>query len=158
MSRRRASWTLRPSNSSDDDDDPTPDGEWPECTVRSVGPTRSAAMRKKRKQGGSPPSRSALYREQGYLSPLRIYDGASAEHASFRAGFDALAEREDVRARLARPETRKECYRALIDRHFDQPWVWALATAPPVLDLVTSIIGPDVLLLATHIFVKWGEV
>ena len=107
-----------------------------------------------------------------------------------RDHFDALAESEDVQARLASPATRKECYIALINRHFDQPWVWALATAPPVLDLVESIIGlvtrpepcvssrcivmarltvvsmhrhatavgyrPDVLCIATHIFVKFG--
>jgi ectoine hydroxylase-related dioxygenase (phytanoyl-CoA dioxygenase family) len=117
-------------------------------------------VRKKRKNGGSPTSsgaRARQYREQGYLSPLTIYDAASAEHASFRAGFDALADAEDVRARLASPETRKACDRTLIDRHFDQPWVWALATAPPVLGLVASIIGPDVLCIATHIFVKFGD-
>jgi len=45
----------------------------------------------------------------------------------------------------------------LLDRHFDQAFIRELATCPAILDCVESLIGPDILLLATHFFCKYGE-
>jgi ectoine hydroxylase-related dioxygenase (phytanoyl-CoA dioxygenase family) len=45
----------------------------------------------------------------------------------------------------------------LIDRHFDEPFIMELATKPAILDAVAALIGPNVLLLATHFFCKYGQ-
>jgi len=85
------------------------------------------------------------YARQGFLAPLRVADPEQA--ASHRALFDALEEREGrERARVG-----------LLDRHFDQPFIRELATHPAILDAVEPLIGPDVVLLATHFFCKYGR-
>jgi len=86
----------------------------------------------------------AFYRSQGYLCSLRVLDAAEA--AACRARFDALEAVEG-------PE---KCRIGLLDRHRDQPFVWDLAIHPAVLDAVEALIGPDILLLATHFFCKYG--
>lgn len=98
--------------------------------------------------------RRAQYREQGFLSPLTVFQPSSAVHDRIRNGFGELDQNEKLRTALADPATRKQAYVSLIDRHFDQAWMWELATAPAVLDIVEELIGPDILCLATHIFVK----
>ena len=44
-----------------------------------------------------------------------------------------------------------------LDRHVDQRFIWELATKPTVLDMVEALLGPDILLLATHFFCKYGR-
>lgn len=41
--------------------------------------------------------------------------------------------------------------------HFDEHFAWDLATHPPVLDIAESLIGPDILLLGTRTFCKYGS-
>lgn len=87
----------------------------------------------------------ARYRENGYLPRLAV--AAPPEADRIRRQFDALE-----------VETGREQARiGLLDRHFDRPFLWQLATAPAVLDAVESLIGPDILLLATHFFCKYGR-
>jgi non-heme Fe2+,alpha-ketoglutarate-dependent halogenase len=87
----------------------------------------------------------AAYHSGGYLSGIRVVD--EAEASEIRRRFDLLeAEVGKDQAEIG-----------LLDRHFDQPFIWELATRPEVLDRVESLIGPDVLLLATHFFCKYGE-
>jgi non-haem Fe2+, alpha-ketoglutarate-dependent halogenase len=85
------------------------------------------------------------FEARGYVSGLRVLEGRAAVEA--RRQFDAL---EAV-------EGRERCQIGLLDRHFDQLFVWELATHPAVLDAVATMIGPDVLLLATHFFCKYPE-
>ena len=92
-----------------------------------------------------PPAQTDFYRENGYLAGLRVADEAQA--AEYRRRFDALEAAE------GREKTRI----GLLDRHFDEPFIWELATNPAILDAVEALIGPNVLLLATHFFCKYGR-
>lgn len=91
------------------------------------------------------PQQIAAYQRDGFLSGIRIAD--EAEAARYRSLFDALEAREG----------RDKAQIGLIDRHFDQPFIWELATHPKVLDCVESLIGPNFYLLATHFFCKYGR-
>jgi hypothetical protein len=86
-----------------------------------------------------------LYRQNGYLSGIRIADAGEA--ARIRRLFDTLE------ARAGRETARI----GLLDRHFDEAFLWELATHPQILDAVEGLIGPDILLLATHFFCKYGQ-
>jgi non-haem Fe2+, alpha-ketoglutarate-dependent halogenase len=85
------------------------------------------------------------YQEQGFLSGIRVTD--DMESGRYRNLFDALEAREG----------RDRAQIGLLDRHFDQPFIWEIATRPQVLDAVEAILGPDILLLATHFFCKYGR-
>lgn len=85
------------------------------------------------------------FARDGFISGVRVCDAAEATRV--RAAYDAL---EAV-------EGREKCQIGLLDRHFDQQFVWELATSPQVLDVVEAAIGPDILLLATHFFCKYPE-
>lgn len=98
--------------------------------------------------------RKALYDVDGFSSPYTVLDADSPEHLRVRAGFDAMDEHESLQSNFADLATRAKTYQSMIDRHFEQQWLWELATAPSVLDIVESLIGPDIMLMSTHIFVK----
>jgi ectoine hydroxylase-related dioxygenase (phytanoyl-CoA dioxygenase family) len=84
------------------------------------------------------------YTAQGFLAPIRILTDADA--AAVRAQFDALEVAEG----------REKAQIGLLDRHFDQRFIWELATQPQILDCVEALLGPNLLLLATHFFCKYG--
>jgi non-haem Fe2+, alpha-ketoglutarate-dependent halogenase len=85
------------------------------------------------------------YEEQGFLAGVSVMDGNEA--AQVRALFDALEAREG----------RDKAQIGLLDRHFDERFIWEIATRPEILDAVEAILGPDLLLLATHFFCKYGR-
>lgn len=80
----------------------------------------------------------------GFLAPVRVL--SPAEAATARRHFNRL----EAEVGIARAEGH------LADRHFDQRFVWDLATSPRVLDAVESLIGADLLLLATRFFCKYA--
>jgi ectoine hydroxylase-related dioxygenase (phytanoyl-CoA dioxygenase family) len=88
---------------------------------------------------------AAAFERDGYVSGIQVAE--ADEVARTRAAFDAL---EAI-------EGREKCQIGLLDRHFDQRFVWDIATSPAVLDAVEAAIGPDILLLATHFFCKYPE-
>jgi hypothetical protein len=90
-------------------------------------------------------SLASAFEASGYLNGIRVLDPSQADEV--RRQFDAL---EAV-------EGRERCQIGLLDRHFDQRFVWELATHPGILDAVTAVIGPDVMLLATHFFCKYPD-
>lgn len=91
-----------------------------------------------------PPSELAAgFERDGFCTGLRALEPVEAARA--RTSFDAL---EAI-------EGRERCQIGLVDRHFDQEFVWRLATLPPVLDAVEAAIGPDVMLLFSHFFCKY---
>jgi len=98
--------------------------------------------------------RKSHYQLEGYLSPLKILDPTSELHTRIHDGFGQLDSEESLQEGLANKETRAAKYQSLIDRHLDKAWMWELATAPAILDIVESLIGPDIMCMATHIFVK----
>jgi ectoine hydroxylase-related dioxygenase (phytanoyl-CoA dioxygenase family) len=91
------------------------------------------------------PEQSEFYRANGFLTGLTVV--GAEEAVAYREQFDALERR------LGPEQTRI----GLIDRHFDEPFIMELATKPAILDAVEALIGPNVLLLATHFFCKYGQ-
>lgn len=85
------------------------------------------------------------WERDGFLAPIRVLDSADA--ARVRHEFDALEALEG----------REKCQIGLLDRHFDRQFVWQITTHPAVLDAVEAVMGPDILLLATHFFCKYPE-
>jgi non-haem Fe2+, alpha-ketoglutarate-dependent halogenase len=86
---------------------------------------------------------AATFERDGFIAPVRVRDGIGAE--TVRREFDALEAAEG----------REKCQIGLLDRHFDQRFVWEVAVSPEVLDAVEAAIGPDIMLLATHFFCKY---
>src|SRR5712692_7049926 len=88
-------------------------------------------------------SLAVSFEAEGYVNGLRVLESAGADEV--RRQFDALEAAEG----------RERCRIGLLDRHFDQRFVWELATHPAVLECVAEVLGPDVMLLATHFFCKY---
>ncbi len=88
---------------------------------------------------------TAAYRRDGYLSGIPIADAARAAH--YRRQFDALE------ARVGRETVEI----GLSGYQFEEKFIWELATDPTILDWAASLIGPDILLLSTHFFCKYGD-
>ena len=88
-------------------------------------------------------SLASAFIQHGYLSGIRVLDAPAAD--GVRGRFDALEAREG----------RERCQIGLLDRHFDERFVWDMATHPSILDAVEAVLGPDLLLLATHFFCKY---
>ena len=87
---------------------------------------------------------ATAYGTQGFISGVRVVDNAQAE--CYREQFDALESREG----------REKSQIGLQNRHFDQRFIWDLATHAGILDCIEALIGPDVMLLSTHVFCKYG--
>ena len=85
------------------------------------------------------------YRREGYLSGLPIAEPMDA--ARYQAEFDSIE----------KAEGREKCQIGILDRHFEEPFIWELASHPRVLDCVEALIGRDILLMATHAFCKYGD-
>ena len=90
-------------------------------------------------------SQSEVYQQVGYVTPVSVVSVAEADE--IRRQFDELE------ARVGR-ETAQI---GLVDWHFKEEFIWKLAINPAILDAVEAVIGPDILLLATHFFCKYGE-
>jgi non-heme Fe2+,alpha-ketoglutarate-dependent halogenase len=85
------------------------------------------------------------YRMNGFLTGLPIADTTAA--LGHRRLFDTLETEEG----------REKCRIGLLDRHFDKRFIWEIATNPRILDAIESLLGPNLLLMATHFFCKYGE-
>jgi non-haem Fe2+, alpha-ketoglutarate-dependent halogenase len=86
----------------------------------------------------------ANFETLGYASKIRVADPAAVER--YRQAFDEVEEREG----------RAKCQKGLFDLHFSVPFVWELASHPAILDAVEAILGPDLLLMGSHFFCKYG--
>lgn len=91
----------------------------------------------------SPSEVGSRFERDGFAAPISVLHGADV--LRIRSSFDALEAAEG----------RQKAQIGLLDQHFDQPFVWELATHPAVLDAVEAVLGPDILLLATHFFCKY---
>ncbi len=58
----------------------------------------------------------------------------------YRDSFDALEAKEGS----------EKAQTGLFDRHFDQQFIWEIATHPKILDSVAAIIGPNVWVSQDH--------
>jgi ectoine hydroxylase-related dioxygenase (phytanoyl-CoA dioxygenase family) len=88
-------------------------------------------------------SLATQFDQQGYLCGIRVLDATAADDV--RRQFNALEAREG----------RERCQIGLLDRHFDERFVWELAAHPAILGAVQAVLGPDIMLLATHFFCKY---
>lgn len=84
------------------------------------------------------------YHREGFLTGIRI--AADTEALYYRQQFDRLEARTG----------REIAQIGLVDRHFEEPFIWELATHPKILDCAECLLGPNILLLATHFFCKYG--
>lgn len=91
------------------------------------------------------PAQVDAYRRDGFIGAIDVIDGPQVN--SYREAFD------DLEARVGK-ETAQI---GLVDYHFEEEFIWKLATHPSILDAIEALIGPNVLLLATHFFNKYGE-
>lgn len=90
-------------------------------------------------------SQAHSYKRDGFLSKIRVVSESEAD--GYRKPFDELEAKEG----------REKCQIGLIDRHFDQEFIWELATRPEILDCIESLMGLNIMLLATHFFCKYGQ-
>ncbi len=84
------------------------------------------------------------FETDGYLSGIDVVGPELTEKT--RQAFD------EFEARVGH-EKLAESPRNL---HFEEPFAWDLVTHPRVLDIAESLIGPDILLLGTRTFCKYG--
>ena len=87
---------------------------------------------------------SAAYQKNGFLTGISIADAIEAGY--YQRAYDALE--TEVGA--------EKCEIGLIDWHFDHEFIWKLAIHPNIVDVIEALIGPDIMLLATHFFCKYG--
>lgn len=84
------------------------------------------------------------FRRDGVLTGIVIdTENAASRH---RAAFDQLEQREGT----------ERAQNKVFDRHFDEKFLWDIASHPRILDCVESLYGPNILLLSTHVFCKYG--
>lgn len=89
-------------------------------------------------------SQLANFEALGYASKIRVADRAAVTR--YRQSFDELEQREG----------RAKCQKGLFDPHFTVSFVWELASHPAILDSVEALLGPDLLLMGSHFFCKYG--
>lgn len=83
------------------------------------------------------------YAERGFVAPIDVLETAAAQEA--RHQFDLVEATFDPAARST----------GMLHLHLQHEPIWRLATHPALLDAVSAAIGPNVLLLGTHFFVKY---
>ncbi|MDP7743511.1 MAG: phytanoyl-CoA dioxygenase family protein [Lentisphaeria bacterium] len=83
------------------------------------------------------------YQQDGFVAPLDIFN--DRETSAIRGSFDALETevgREDAQVTLIQKERQHE-------------FIWKMATDHRILDLVSAVYGPDLVLIGTHFFCKY---
>lgn len=86
----------------------------------------------------------SYYHKNGYLSGIPILNEVEAGH--YREQFDALEKKEG----------REKCQIGLQSRHFEERFIWELASNSKILDCIEALMGAHIMLLATHFFCKYG--
>lgn len=89
------------------------------------------------------------YDEQGYFFPLQCF--ADDEVAYFRAQYFDYHQRHRAELNQLAP---KDQYAILSETHTSLLWVYRMATHPRVLDAVSRILGPNLLIWGSRWFTK----
>jgi ectoine hydroxylase-related dioxygenase (phytanoyl-CoA dioxygenase family) len=84
-----------------------------------------------------------FFQETGYLPPIDIY--SNSEISAYHQQFAALVAREG----------RESSTFSLQNRHFQERFLWEMATHPKILDVVQELIGADMLLFNTRFMCKF---
>lgn len=85
----------------------------------------------------------ATYERDGFLGAIDVF--SAEEIAEYRRQFDELETtlgRETVSI-------------GMVSRHFDHEFIWRMASDERIVDAISTLIGDDVMLLATHFFCKY---
>jgi non-haem Fe2+, alpha-ketoglutarate-dependent halogenase len=90
------------------------------------------------------PAQVHQFKQDGFLTGLRAVDAETSRR------------HQALYNELEKTEGREKCQIGLIDRHFDLPFVWEIASNPVILDSIESLIGSDFMLMSTHFFCKYG--
>lgn len=85
------------------------------------------------------------YQQKGFLPCIPVLDTKNI--TNFRAHFDNMVERDGL--------LHKSIKRELHNRHFDQDFIWDVATNSTVLDVVESLIGENIMLIGSRLVCKW---
>lgn len=87
------------------------------------------------------------YRDRGYVPSVDVLTPQEAD--GVRRQFDLMEAQWDPQARSV----------GMLHLHLQHEFLWSLATHPRLLDAIEQIVGPDLILLGTHFFVKYpGQV
>ena len=89
------------------------------------------------------------FEQNGYLWPLRVLDAAEAQR--YLACYRDYVARHQERLNELRPNQR---YQVLSETHFVLPWVYEIVSHPGILDVVETLLGPDLLAWNTSWFSK----
>ena len=89
------------------------------------------------------PDQLATYKADGFIAPLPVFD--ANEVADLRARFESFEAHYGGREAAAAKRT---------DLHLLQRWAWDVVTDPRIVEPITSVLGPDVLLWSTNWFIK----
>src|ERR1041384_1986193 len=84
------------------------------------------------------------FKREGFLFPIRAVDDAQAQQ--YQQSYNEVEAKEG----------REKCQIGLTDRHFDIRFVWDIAVNPVILGSIESLSGPDIMLMSTHFFCKYG--
>lgn len=87
----------------------------------------------------------SAYERDGCITGIDLYP--DDEIAAFRAEFDRLEDQEG----------KEICQIGLVGWHTRERFIWDMAADPRLLDLMETLVGPDVLMLSTHFFCKYPE-
>ena len=88
---------------------------------------------------------AAAYQRDGFVTRLDIF--TEPEIAAFRDQFDELEAREG----------REKCQIGLQGRHFDEEFIWQMASDPRIVESMAACMGGDIMLLSTHFFCKYPD-
>ena len=83
------------------------------------------------------------FEQDGYLSPIAVLNELEVDE--LRQSFDELE------ARIGKEEAQI----GLAGKEREIPFIWKIATHRGILDAVEQVAGPDLFLIATHIFCKY---
>ena len=86
---------------------------------------------------------TSTYERDGFLTGIDIF--SPEEIADYRGQFDELENR------LGKETTSI----GMVSRHFEYEFIWRLASDERLLDVMSALLGDDVMLLATHFFCKY---
>lgn len=90
-------------------------------------------------------TRAMAYAQSGYLPATDVFTGDEVRLC--RAQFETLE------ARVGPDRARS----SIQNWHFDEEFIWRMATHPRVLDVIEELAGPNLLLFNTRFFVKFPE-
>jgi len=84
------------------------------------------------------------FESEGFLTGIDV--SGQEQVRSTREAFD------EFEARVGR----EKCQEGIGNLHFQEAFAWDLTTNPQVLDNIESLLGPEILLLGTRTFCKYG--